>query len=246
MKLYHGTVARHLPSILTEGIRPRGKGKRGNWKHTVESHPECVYMSTAYAPYFAGCAMKGKEALAVLEIDTDKLAPWLLCPDEDFLEFATRNTGPGPVGKPMVERVRWFRKRLREYSDNWKLSVQHMGNCCFYGTVPASSITRLVTYPAAVQTRMTVHGMDPVVSPLNYSVVGHRHRNYTKWLLGDPLEPDPFDPGEEKLAAMEKLDPEGAATMRRMAQHSRMEGLERKGVEVFTPTAWKLSRQSRE
>jgi len=38
MKLYHGTSAKHLTSILANGLRPKGNAVVGNWEKYQSRH----------------------------------------------------------------------------------------------------------------------------------------------------------------------------------------------------------------
>jgi hypothetical protein len=131
MKLYNGTAGENVPAVLKHGIRPHRLTRKYNWKHSVASHKHAVYLTSAYAGYFAHQAAKTSK-LGVLEIDTDKLDPELFRPDEDFLEQATRNGKPlnrqlKRLGKlSMNERTEWFREHLDDYADAWEASVEHL------------------------------------------------------------------------------------------------------------------------
>ena len=57
MKLYHGTTEAVARKALREGLRTRSEtGSTGNWQHTVSSPTDRVYLTEAYAPYFAHAA----------------------------------------------------------------------------------------------------------------------------------------------------------------------------------------------
>jgi hypothetical protein len=71
MKLYHGTSLRHLKSISDKGLVPRG-ARPSNWK--AASHDGSVYLSNAYALYFADQAQLDDEGLLLVEVETDRLA----------------------------------------------------------------------------------------------------------------------------------------------------------------------------
>lgn len=199
MKLYHGTSEKAARQILAgAGIRPRGK-KSGNWKHTIESHPECVYLTTAYAPYFAHMAAPPKgERVAVLEVDTNLLNPFSLLPDEDFLGQAVRKRADNPdLDLPeawdawdIMKKTRWFRRRLEHFQPSWEISVKGLGNCCFKGTVPASAITRIATWEPEETPFLYMMSMDPMVSIMNYQIVGNKYRGLVKWLFKDDLGED--------------------------------------------------------
>lgn len=210
MKLYHGTSERHLAAILKDGLKPRGK-RKGNWTHTVESNNEAVYLTNAYALYFADAAVdpnnKG-ERLAVIEIDTDRLDKDWLAPDEDWLEQVSRKMNEkhlAPITKPMKYRTRWYRKRLLHFTGHWKDSLEGLGNCTYHDVIPPSAITRIAfvdqhTYHGLV----FVAGIDPMISLMNYRIVGQKYRDSMKRLFGDTVEEagDSFDGfyTEEQLA----------------------------------------------
>lgn len=192
MRLYHGTSESRLQTIFKEGIKPRGK-KKGNWKHTVESNASCVYLSAGYAIYFAGNSVKGKEErLAIIEVDTSRLQMLDIFPDEDFLEQTSRKEGPAPTNKSMEYRTRWYRRRLPEFQSYWTLSVEHMGTCCYGGTVPVSAMTRVATLGHKTYMELIWCGMDPTITPMNWMICQAKYRNFIKWLFGDELEPDPM------------------------------------------------------
>lgn len=72
--LYHGTSESAARRIVAEGIRPRGAGGTSNWLKTVESNPECVYLTDVYGPYFAAQAAKDDERWAILEVDRRRIS----------------------------------------------------------------------------------------------------------------------------------------------------------------------------
>lgn len=231
MLLYHGTSERHLEAILRDGIKPRGKKGRGNWKHSVESNPSCVYLTTAYPIYFAGSAVRddGRERLAVVEVDADDLDLFALLPDEDFLEQVSRKGGPAPTNRPMKYRTRWYRQRLREFSQYWQASIDGMGTCCYWGTLPAEAITRVALLDHDAHMRLIMHGMDPMISVANFQYCQHKYRNYTHWLFGDPLEEDPTDLTSKLNAEQFAELPE---EMRKVIVAHKKYVIDRAGVEI--------------
>ncbi len=198
MKLYHGTSSRLLPRILKRGLEPRGK-RKGNWQHTVDSNPNAVYLTNAYALYYASCAMKTHRAV-ILEVDTNKLNPFCLAPDEDFLEAVSRKGGQFPhiEGKPMKERVAWFRDRLAWFSVNWEESLKVLGNCTYLGTVPPHAITRYVVLPWDRSRIVAV--CDPTITVMNYTVMGEYYRQLSGFIFGEPVDPDKCISGGIMLA----------------------------------------------
>lgn len=207
MKLYHGTSERKLPSILQQGIKPRHKGA-GNWCHSIESNPDFTYLTNAYALYFAGNAVKGGERLAVIEVDADRLDPLRLAPDEDWLEQATRGQDrPGalaPADKPMKYRTRWYRRRLKNVlgTGYWQQSLNGLGTCNHYGTIPVVALTRVALVEFDTYMRLLLEGgLDPSISLMNYKIVGQKYRNASAWLFDGIEPPDTGRPVPEEAKA---------------------------------------------
>ena len=227
MKLYHGTTEKAARQILAgAGIRPRGK-KKGNWQHTIESHPECVYLTTAYAPYFALSATTTDERVAVLEIDTKLLNPFALLPDEDFLgqvvkareDYPALGLPEGWNGWDIMKKTRWFRRHLDAFQSNWRLSVEKLGTCCFKGTVPTSAVTRLATWRPGETPHLSFMSLDPTISVMNYRFVGNKYRGVLKWLFGDDLGEDApveqfINADPEEIVAKTQWSPEMLEAMR--------------------------------
>jgi len=205
MIMYHGTAERHLAAILREGIKPRGKTRKSNWKHTVESNPKAVYMTTTYGMHFATCACNKGERMAILEIETDLLNPWLFAPDEDFLEQVSRNqevtdhlgnecptwnkddTGRGN----MKERTMWYRKRaLSSFHHMWEKSTEYMGTCCYYGVIPPSAILRTALVPNDGHLSWM---SDPTITPLNFRIMGDYYKQLMRHVFGDEVVTDEND-----------------------------------------------------
>lgn len=186
MKLYHGTSERRLPFILQGGLKPRAM-RAGNWSHTVNSNSRAVYLTAGYAPYFAYSAVdaKTKERGAIIELDTDRLNSAALAPDEDFLAQIDQRAGRIP---DLMERTKFYRKTLRHRAGDgsWALSVDSLGTCCHFGTIPASAFTRvaLIEWERAPATWM--QSIDPAISVSNWRIVGRdKYPRLTRFILGD-------------------------------------------------------------
>lgn len=187
MKLYHGTMFDQR--ILDEGIKPRRLTKKNNWKNSVSSHPDAVYLTAAYAPYFAvNACKKPKDIAAVFEIDLELLDYSNLAPDEDSLEQSGRRCGDNlPEEWKMPKRTEYYRKNLREFSHHWLKSVECLGNCCHFGTIPSSAITRVATFDPSENAAFPLIMLftDPIISLTNYYFCGKKYRYYTSLLFGD-------------------------------------------------------------
>lgn len=75
MKLYHGTSGQTARIIKKEGFKP---DKRYNWN--VKSKKGFVYLSVAYAPFYAMRHNTNELAIIKVEVDTKDLYP-----EDDFL-----------------------------------------------------------------------------------------------------------------------------------------------------------------
>jgi len=76
--LYHGTSAKNAKQIEKEGFVV---GKKYNWK--VKSKEGFIYLSLAYAPFYAMNHNSTKLALIKVEVDSKDCYP-----EDDFLMFA--------------------------------------------------------------------------------------------------------------------------------------------------------------
>lgn len=222
MKLYHGTSASNLDSIVARGLSPRGR-KRGNWKD-FPSRSDMVYLSTAYAPYFAMQSLKKDTTLLIVEVDTDLLDESRLHPDEDFVTQAIAAQKNIPIESIHGE----IRRTLEHYQHHWKDSVNGLGNAAYKGTVPPRAITRLCTVDLSKQKNMILI-CDPSVSIINYRFCGERYRSIMPWLFGDSED---FllghGPNEWHIAMMESHQPGYGDMAKELFAN-------RDGIEVFTP-----------
>lgn len=186
MKIYHGTSETIARLAVNEGLKPRALTGNSNWKSTVESNEYAVYLTTAYAGYFAMAT--GSERLGIVEIETDLLEQCLLVPDEDFLEQASRGQKvEGLRAKTMEGRTRWFRKNLLRFGHLWQPSVNGLGNCAYLSPIPPEAITRIAVIDA--KHPLLMYHVDPMIMLLNYMIMGPKYRAISQWLIGDTVTP---------------------------------------------------------
>lgn len=199
MILYHGTNEKSLPAILQQGIKPRSDSKPGNWLHTIESNPTAVYLSNAYALYFAFNASDHtdkEDRLVVLEIDTKKLKAANLCADEDVVAQANVGQAPEVQGMNLIEATRYYREHIHTY--DFKVSLDRMGTCGYRGTIPTKAIKRIALVDQKVYLKMMFIGHDPSISLANYMVCGDKYRDTLKWLF----DPDSVTVEETRFGKM--------------------------------------------
>jgi len=184
MKLYHGTSATSARSASTSGLHPRGDNV-GNWEENP-SRDDCVYLTSAYAPYFALCAAAySNDLLGIVEVDTDLLLQDRLLPDEDFLEQATRKG----ANDDMQGRTAMFRDNLEYYQEHWENSVKHLGNCAYQDSIPLSAITRIAVIDASKCRMAAMIAADPMISLMNFQLCQIKYTSLTSWFMGDEVEP---------------------------------------------------------
>ncbi len=179
MRLCHGTSVRSLKSALKHGLRPRNN-RSSNWKKNP-SHPDMVYLSTAY-PFYFGCLSRSSKKLVVFEIDGDVLDTNNFYPDEDFItELLHRHEGrelrPEEKGAVLV--------MIRKYQDQWRNSLRFLGNCAFRGTVPTSAITRYCLFTPVARPHITAELIDPCISIMNFQIQGGHFKKIVAWMFGD-------------------------------------------------------------
>jgi hypothetical protein len=201
MKIYHGTTETVARLALEQGISPRSRtGHEGNWEHTVDSHPEMVYLTSIYAPFFAMMAADPDEFWGIVEVETDSLDEDRLFPDEDYLAHKVRgNTAflhearcyDEDFPDDIKERSAWFRERLVRHGGlgyGWEDSITEMGNCAYHGVIPASAVTRIALFDPRSNPCANMAASDPSISITNYMLCGDSHREITKWFMKDPYD----------------------------------------------------------
>ena len=252
MKLYHGTSERIAKLALKDGLLPRSmSGVVSHWEDNPSSESH-IYLSTAYAAYFAMIATDSEQdgRWAILEIDTDKLPDGgaYLVPDEDFLEQVSRGQDLSEVAEAlggdteawsgsMEERTKWFRENLDAFAHLWEDSVERLGNCAHEGLIPPEAITR-VSYVESSKNHLVTMALDPCITLMNYAICGNKYRALTRWLMGyEVVATDFLYGGALQLSNMSPEDapPEMESFIRHQAaQNAAMEKAisDRAGLEV--------------
>lgn len=234
MRLYHGTTEAVARAALAQGLAPRSATQvSGNWdKHP--SNANAVYLTTAYAGYFAACAAEtGKWGL--VEVETDLLDATWLVPDEDWLEQVSRTqVVKGMRAKTVAGRTRWLRDRLILFRGHWLDSIGGLGNCAYLDEIPASAVTRVCVFDPKSNQAMAMHALDPCISLMNYAFCGEKYRNLLRWFFDGDVSPGELFFGLESV-----FNPDPARL--RQAQ-----GIlaERGGIEVLTAGAASATRRT--
>lgn len=181
MKVYHGTSIDNLNSILSDGLKPRKK-KKGNWKD-YPSRTDMVYLTTAYAPFFAASA-GSKETFGkglILEIDYDQLDPLNLYPDEDFVAQAISHHNKQPLNKVHKD----VKKNLKLYQHVTIDSLDGIGNISHCGGIKPSAISRYCIIDFDKRSDLVQFALDASISLINYRFMKSKYISFTSWLFGD-------------------------------------------------------------
>ena len=198
--LYHGTTTKHLASILRSGLRPRGR-RKGNWER-FHSRSDMVYLTTAYAPFFAINSLDEGEKGVIVEIDTTLLDPSSLYPDEDFIAQALAHQMQLPL-EYLHKRVR---RTLRNYRHHTADSLQALGNAAHKGDIPVKAITRYAEIDGKLQSSLFWIALDPCISLLNYRFMGQKYRSIIAWIMGDREDFDADGFGNQSLVTQVNPD----------------------------------------
>lgn len=192
MKLYHGTSEEVARNAITEGLMPRNRtGVESHWSE-CPSRDDLVYLTTAYAGYFAVQATKELDPWGIVEVETDLLPEFAeyLVPDEDWLEQGCRGDPNLPDdyrALDMAERTAYWRERLDRLSHLWKDSIDGLGNCAHIGPIPSSAVTRVSIFDPKSNLNIAFLALDPTISILNYQIVGGKYRALLRWLMGETI-----------------------------------------------------------
>ena len=245
MKLYHGTSERVARLALQNGLVPRSESGVSSLWEDHPSSPNHIYLTTAYAGYFAMNATTEGERWAIIEIDTD-LLPDLdaLVPDEDFLEQATRQQklpqGLALVGvTSMKDRTEWFRENLGDFAHLWEDSISALGNCAHEGVIPPEAITRVSFVDPEGNPSMALMASDPEISLMNYRFCADKYRALINWFMGDEVDASAFSFGKYPVipeGTVLALPPELQRQIRhQQGANSRVQAAlaDRTGVEVL-------------
>ena len=204
--LYHGTTDKHLASVLACGLLTRESTRESNWD-SYPSRTDCVYLTDAYAPYFAWNAVevRDSEKALIIEVDPSVLDREDFFPDEDFIAQAIAKQEKKSIDDVHAE----VRDTLELYRHHAWDSLANLGNICHQGAVAASAITRYATIDLDKQRDLAWACMDPSISLINYKICGGKYRSIISWIFGD--RPD-FEvgsglPNEQYIAMIEKLQP---------------------------------------
>lgn len=166
--LYHGTSERNLESILKTGLAPRGR-KKSIWKEHP-SAPDRVYLTDAYAVYFAVIAAKKGEKGVILKVEVDTAN---LVADEDALAQTKIADADFLNSMSIKGKTAYWKKNAPKYPKLAEYSLDALGNAAHMGVIPPDQILKTVVFDVVPE---LVFGHDPTISVINYRLLGPCYR----------------------------------------------------------------------
>ena len=161
MILYHGTTVESANKIKEEGFVP---DKTYNWK--VKSKKGFVYLSKAYAPFYAMASKSRRKNRVIIKVEVDEKK---LYPDDDFIMLAV-------FDKKFYTQKDLDRVILIRYKYLVKASLKFMGNCC------AKPEDVKVIGMTEFDSTALIMVCDPSITPTNYRVMGYYYEKLTEWI----------------------------------------------------------------
>jgi hypothetical protein len=184
-RLLHGTCASALAGIAKQGLLPRRQRKaRSQWAANP-SHPDAVYLTTAYALHYAANALTSGFA-AILEIDASALDMDNLVADEDSYAMTSVQGHAGMEAWPLERKTGFWRDRLEDTDANASLRV--LGNCAHLGPIPPSVIAGVRLLSRDEMAKCIFGISDPAIIPLSFKVHGGLAQRFYAWLMMHQLE----------------------------------------------------------
>lgn len=163
MILYHGTTEVKGKKIQREGFVP---DKSYNWE--VHSKEGFVYLSYAYAPFYAMQAKGKGKNLALIQVDVSR-SDWY--PDDDFVMLAV-------FGKHRYSQKDLDEVDLEDYKYLAFNSFKYLGNVAVKTKVANKGIKGVRFFDGS----RLFHYVDPTITPLNYAIMGKYYHDLSQWI----------------------------------------------------------------
>ena len=154
--LYHGTTKESAEQIRKEGFV---YGKKYNWEGLIQSKKDFIYLSTAYAPYYAMAAKSNSNNRAIIKVVVNKHD---IYPDEDFITY--------------IYKIPSQEIDIEDYKELAFDSLNYLGNIAIR---PDKIKIIGITHFDAKNLLMIC---DPLIIPINYKFMGDYYRELTEWI----------------------------------------------------------------
>jgi len=158
MILYHGTNLTFGKAIMENGFLDRVGSHKSNWSKDIQSKEGFVYLTNAYAFYYAVACSKGSKG-AIIQVNVDAKD---LYPDEDFIM---------QINKLSKEETALI--NLEDYKHTAMLSLNNLGTVC----IKPDRIT--VTGYREFDINDIIRYSDPSITLMNYRILGGYYKKLT-------------------------------------------------------------------
>ena len=161
--LFHGTSRVNGEKILSDGFRVSSS----NWG--ARSNQGLVFFSRSYAPWYClgfveDDAVDDVVALVKVEVDVDDLYP-----EDDFVMFS--------LGIPKYSQRDIDIVDFERIKSGWMRSLKYLGNV---SAKPDKVKVLGVTFFSATD---LISKFDPVITPVNYSIMGDYYCDLSNWIF---------------------------------------------------------------
>lgn len=214
MKVYHGTTAAYLRSIVDVGaLTSRSENGNNNFKD-FPSGEDRIYFSDCYAPWYAMGNTDRPYKWLFAEVDTDDFVDHRLIPDEDYIEQWSRMAGSKSPqaytvkGETIEERtadcvIRAANLSFTVAKDSLErlgaiaIHYQFIQNCKLYLFDPWDLKQQPVTHdlgtfhrssPETLRNKDFFCLIDPTISIMNHAIMGGFYEQVTLEIISRSQE----------------------------------------------------------
>lgn len=163
--LYHGTTQSRAEKIMAEGFKL--DMRRRVWKKTAGANHGYIYLSSAYAPYYAACAATKKDLPAIIKCGVDER---YLRPDEDFIMQAL---GKNKYTQDELDAA--YERADYQLSFNGQLSLDKLGVC-------AAAPQHVTPLGVQVLPRDIIMYWDTTISLQAFGLLGGYYSDLSNWV----------------------------------------------------------------
>ncbi len=182
--LAHGTRPFVAKRASRHGLKPRGLYRGSAWD--IASRHDSVYLTDSYAFHYAKNATRETD-VGLVEVDPTMLMQERFIADEDAIaQCMNPDDGLSLKQRTLKVRPNLEQWAMQGYGAAWSLGT--LGNCAHIGAIPPGAVKRVVLLKSVCgvgrHTWFFIQLFDPVVSVLNYRILGPYYRELQKLFLG--------------------------------------------------------------
>lgn len=184
MILYHGTNHRFLAGLVKDGIRCRGTAFPNQWPGKG-TRSDLVYLTKCFGPLYAQNAVRGTgDNWLILEVHIPYANLSRLLPDEAYRAAIAGQEGESP--ERIMELESEYRRTLEKHRDDWKSSLNYVGNVAIKSSIRSTAIRRYCVLDPELRKEFVWEFIQAVQTRrLPHDIVLPYFEGVTSWLFGD-------------------------------------------------------------